>query len=1132
MSWLKKLLLALVFGSGIIAQAQIRSVWQIGKFDQSPLEFSSPEQPTVSFTVGKSNWEKDWPARQSVGHSYRILFTLDSAPAPYLLRIATLLEQPRVPALKINVNGHSGIFYLHPSLTYYPGDSSFAYHPNYSKSTVEASIPAAFLNNRENAITITCVDDPPSSEEEQFSGLTYDALSLDRDTGKRADPSTVTARVIPTVFYRQNDTGLAEIVEAFVSSAGPVPAGDVDLEIKSKHYRAQFKAQDFGQQRISFEIPEWSGTVSAKVSLGSQPRRSFKINLIAERKWTLFVVPHTHLDVGYTDYQGKVAEVQPRVLSQAASLILQHPEFRFSMDGSWNLEQLLATRPQTKRDEILDLIRSRKMAMPTQYCNLLTGYASLETLYRSLYPSKALARRYGLPFEYANITDVPTYSGSYPSVLASSGVKYWVAAANNDRAPIFYHEHWNENSPFWWQGPDGKKVLFWYSWAYLQTQTLFGLPPGLNAVRESLPIFLQAYSKQSYKPDVALIYGTQVENTDLFPTTATFATDWNSRYAFPKLNYATFPEFFHYVEVRYGNELPTYRKDGGPYWEDGIGSDAYFTTQDRQNQNRALSAEVLSTVTHSVDPDLNPPTGLLTDVWRNIILFAEHTWASYNSITQPDHEETNKQLRVKDDRAQRAALEIEDVMNRSLSQLADQIHIPSNTLVAFNSLNWRRDAMIETDLSEHVKLVDLSSGQNVPLEVVYRKEHFLRVRFIAQDLPAVGYKCFSTSREKEDLSEPAISEEDTIDSAFYRIKVDRESGALSSLYDKQLNRELVDSHSPYKFGQYLYVTGGDGDTQVINPYPSQPRGSLAVHPSSDGSLVGVEKLPWGYSIRTRSSAISTPAIETEILVFDTQKKLEFTYSLHKNYTTAKEAVYFAFPIATTPPHFAYASQQGWVDPARDLLKGGSLEWFTIQHWMAADDPNFAVGIVPLDAPLASFGDINRGKWPGEFLPQTGTIFSYAMNNYWDTNYRAGQGGNFSFRYVVTSGPKLDGSALTRLGMDEMRPVELNHVVEQDKAGDPSRPLPPTGEGFLETSGRNVALITWKQADDGKGTIMRLVETAGQVSETIVHFFRPNIIAARLCSGVEDDGANLPIDGNSIHLSFQPFEVQTVRVISK
>ena len=85
------------------------------------------------------------------------------------------------------------------------------------------------------------------------------------------------------------------------------------------------------------------------------------------------------------------------------------------------------------------------------------------------------------------------------------------------------------------------------------------LPPELPAIRESLPIFLQAYSKPDYKPDVALIYGTQVENTDLFPTTATFADDWNKSYAYPKLRYATFPDFFHYIEEHYGKELPTYK---------------------------------------------------------------------------------------------------------------------------------------------------------------------------------------------------------------------------------------------------------------------------------------------------------------------------------------------------------------------------------------------------------------------------------------------------------------------------------------------------------------------------------------------------------------------------------------------
>src|SRR5581483_4902599 len=221
---------------------------------------------------------------------------------------------------------------------------------------------------------------------------------------------------------------------------------------------------------------------------------------------------------------------------------------------------------------------------------------------------------------------------------------------------------WNEKSPYGWEGPDGKRVLFWYSRHYEQIETLFGLPPVQDAVRESLPIFLQAYSKPSYKPDIVLLYGAQVENTDLYPAIATFASDWDNAYAFPKLKYATFPDFFHYIDQHYANELPVYKGDGGGYWEDGIGSDAYFAAEDRQNQARARSAEILSSLTHSMDATLNPPAGEFDDIWRNIVLFAEHTWLSWNSVSQPSHEQSIRQLRVKDDRAERASIEINDVM--------------------------------------------------------------------------------------------------------------------------------------------------------------------------------------------------------------------------------------------------------------------------------------------------------------------------------------------------------------------------------------------------------------------------------------------------------------------------------------
>ncbi len=1125
-------LLLVAFAPFTYARTDPQVIWQIGKFDQSPVEFQGRPSQSFVFRPGAED-AKRWPDRQETGQSYQILFPLNSVAGTYLLKIGTLIEQPRVPALRININGHAGTFYLHPKLSYSRSDFSYAFDPHESQSSLEIDIPPSLLKPGGNAITITCVDDPATtSGAEELGGISYDALSLQQNPSAQYQPGDPKIDVEPTIFYRNAGDHLTEVVDTFIRFPRPWSAGTVDLDISGRHYDAHLKPGEFGEQRVSVNIPEWTGTKAGRVRVIAGVTASSEVTLEAQRKWTMFVVPHTHLDIGFTDYQGKVAETQARVLSQAETLIHEHPDFRFSMDGSWNLQQLLQTRPKPKRDEILNLIRTGKMAMPVQYCNLLTDYASLETLYRSLYDSKKLSRLYDLPFEYANITDVPTYSGSYPSILAGSGVKYWVAASNNDRAPIFYYDHWNEKSPFWWQGPDGKKVLFWYSRHYEQVQTLFGLSPQLNAVRESLPIYLQAYSKPAYKPDVALLYGTQVENTDLVPSTATFADDWNKQYAFPKLNYATFPDFFHYVDARFGRDLPTFQGDGGGYWEDGIGSDIYFEVEDRHNQNRALSAEVLSSVTHSIDANLNPPVGAFADIWRNIILFAEHTWLSYNSVSQPDHAESIKQLRVKDDRADRASLQIEDVMNRSLSQLADRIHIPANTLVVFNSLSWQRDAVVETDLFEHPKLVDLTTHAEVPLEVLYEKEKFIHVRFLASDLPAVGYKCFSITYGEHGPASVSKPNTKTVENGFYRITIDEGGGALASIYDKQLRRDVVDSGSPYKFGQYLYVTGGDGDTQMINPFPALPPGQLTVHPASHGKFLGVEQMPWGYSIRLTSSSVNTPEVRTEILVFNKQKKIEFLYRIHKKYTTAKEAAYFAFPVAASNPEFSFASQQGWINPARDLMKGGSLEWFNVQQWMAVHNSNTAVGIVPVDASLASFGDINRGKWPGEFQPKTGTIFSYVMNNYWHTNYRTGQGGEFTFRYTVTSGAQLDGGELARLGWEEMRPAELNYVVSQDKVGDPPRPLPAGGEGFLDVAARNISLITWKKAEDENGMILRLAESSGKGTRTALHFLHSNLESAQLCSGVEDNLRALPVDQNGVELAFEPFEVVTLRITTK
>src|SRR5579884_797521 len=106
---------------------------------------------------------------------------------------------------------------------------------------------------------------------------------------------------------------------------------------------------------------------------------------------------------------------------------------------------------------------------------------------------------------------------------------------------------------------------------------------------------------------------------------------------------STFPDYFRYIDVHFGRELPVVTGDGGPYWEDGIGTDARYAAMDRINQQRALSAEKLSTLGAYVEKNVAGEQNLIRKMWQNLILYAEHTFTSWGGYSRPNSEETQRQ---------------------------------------------------------------------------------------------------------------------------------------------------------------------------------------------------------------------------------------------------------------------------------------------------------------------------------------------------------------------------------------------------------------------------------------------------------------------------------------------------------
>jgi alpha-mannosidase len=1079
---------------------------------------------------------KHWPSSQAgtlnaeaggQTHSRTIRFELKEAPqGSYTLDLAVLASNPRVPRLELNLNGTLATVYINRRLSYYA--EGRADSPICAEARERIPIPATVLRQGENTLRITTVDHV--ADENGDSDINWDALQLLRtEQDPAAEPGIA---VEPAYFYTNENGSTQELVQVTVTPPATVSRATLTLTLAGAEYQAELAPARFGQQRFEFQVPEFAAGAAARATvLLNGKSYEYAVRLTPKRKLTVYLVPHTHLDIGFTDYQPKIEELQNRNLDRLLDEMRHDRDMRFSLDGAWLAEQYLRTRSPAAQQEFLKLAHERRISIPAQYANLMAGGASLETLIRSTYAGHALNRTAGQPADYANITDVPAYPWAYASVMRAVGVKYFAAGANDDRGPQPLYGRWQTRSPFWWQGPDGAKVLMAYTRQYSQLWFICGLPPHEAGCRDSLPTFFQTFESPGYQLDTVLMFGSQLENTHLIPGEGEFVRRWNGKYAWPHLQLATFRDYFQLIDEEYGDKLETVRGDFGPYWEDGIGTDAQYAAIYRQTESRALAVEKLSALAALQMGEWAPPLDRLRRLWQDLILYAEHTYTSWGGYSRPDSEQSVRQIETKHFHVTDARESAHWIAQESMSRLLDRIQIAPPAMAVFNTLAHERSGLVEIDLSNGMEVVDTGTQQTVELETLRDGDGYQHVRFMARHVPAMGYRVYRLiTRQTAAAPRPdgKATPANTIENVFYRVTVDANRGAISTIFDKQLSRELVDAMSPYLLNQYVYVSGGDG-TRLVHISDHLPVAQLTVTPALRATVVDARRTPWGQLLTYRTSGQHAPRIDAEIRLFDGEKKIEIVNRVQKEPVNDKEAVYFAFPFAASQPEFEYEGQNGTVNPARDELPGGCREWYTVGHWARVTSSGVSAAVIPLDAPLMTFGDINRGLWPEKFEPKSSTIFSYALNNYWHTNFPRVQSGEFTFRYVLTSGAELNPAALSRAGREALTPIESGELMKNDKVGTRGS-LPAVPASFLTVSGDGIELEALKPAEDGNGYILRLLETSGRAGVARLSSLLLKFDRAWLCNAAEDNERELSVSKDGVEVAVPPYAIMTLRAV--
>jgi alpha-mannosidase len=890
-------------------------------------------------------------------------------------------------------------------------------------------------------------------------------FALDRDKPVAAPPLALAIRGLVSKGGK-----LMQPIQISVRHSGADAAVVTTLDGTEIDRRTLTSGQNTFNVLIDAVIEARDGSVTVKVG---ESTNSAVVKLQPVRKVLVYVLPHSHHDLGYTDLQADVEEKQMQNITLGMELAKKtagYPEgsrFVWNLEVLWGADLFMRRRSQAEKDALIAAVKKGWVAINGMYANELTGLCRPEELLQLFRYGTELGAKCGVRVDSAMISDVPGYTWGTVTAMAQAGIRYFSAAPNFfDRIGSLMAE-W-QDKPFWAISPSGKeKVLVWIPWTGYAMSHVMKLSP------EWVGKYQDRLDTAGFKYDISYIrWSGHGDNAVPDPELSEFIKGWNEEYEWPKFHISSTSEAFSAFEKRHGTEVPEMHGDLTPYWEDGAGSSALETKQSRVAADRLTQAEALGA--------MFSPTALNTakvhEAWRNILLYSEHTWGAWCSVSDSESDFTKKQWDVK----RQFAVDAESMSKALLDEALQAAGADVNAAVidVHNSTSWVRSELVVLSAAmsaagDHVKT---EHGASVPSQRLSTGE----LAFLAHDVPAFGSARFRLSSGKAlTPAKHAAFKDGVLENGIVRVKIDSASGNLVELSLHGKTQNLVDSSQGQAANEYLFLEGSD-------VAKVQQSGTVTIHVEEAGPLV--------VSVRIESAAPGCNSLVRRVRLVAGEDHVELTNIVDKKRAPlnphpgkggpgddfaqreAKESVQFAFPFAVRDGAMRMDIPLGMMRPEIDQLPGACRNWLPVGRWIDVSNAEHGVTWVTLDAPLVEVGEISANMLGSQRDPKlwrkhiepTQKFYSWVMNNHWGTNYRAYQEGVVEFRYALRPHAGYDAAAASRFAIGLSQPLVT--TIASTGAVKPA---------LLRIEPQDVLALALKTSEDGESTVIRLFGASGE-----------------------------------------------------
>ena len=725
-------------------------------------------------------------------------------------------------------------------------------------------------------------------------------------------------------------------------------------------------------------------------------------------------------------------------------------------------------------------------------CNLPSGESWARQL---LYANRYFKQKFGATVKIGWNPDSFGYNWNMPQFYFNAGFDSFITQKIG----------WNERDVFpyrvfWWQGPDGTRILTYFPFDYV------------NTVEDPYQIidWMRQFEANTGYTKMMLLFGVGDHGGGPSLEMMTRIDRLAKLDIFPTVEFGTAGKYLDWLHSQDLSNLPVWNDELYLEYHQGT-----YTTQantkkwNRKSEVLLTNAEKFSTLSTMYGNTYQNSD--LEEAWRNVLFNQFHDILPGSGIRENYIDATEKY---------QASEKIGNFeLTKALNTLSGQINTSAMKNVipvtVFNPLSWERSDLVKLSLPEgdtNTYSIFDTKGQEVASQIVQTDKYARDILFHAEGIPSIGYSTYELKKQLTVHPTPALSISRTsLENEFFKITVDADSGWIKSIVDKRNGKEILSGYGNklqlFEDKPKAWDAWNVGLTGV--EYPTKLR---SIEIAEQGPVRVVLRIQRDYlqpGIQKDFPTEDFPSsfFTQDIILYAGIDRIDFKTDI--DWWEKKTMIKVAFPLTVSDTAATYEIPYGTIQR--------STQWRN--SWDSAK----------VEVPASRWADLSSNEYGVSLLNNSkygydvkGNVIRLSLLRSPEWPDPTADRGKHTIEYSFYPHT---GRALTSNTVK--RGYEFNYPLIP-VMGTTHKGKLPLGQSFVHIEPENLVLTSIKKAEDSDAWVIQWYDAKGTGADGVLTLPQEpkNIVQTNF---LEDDGTPLSFVKNTVKVRTEKNSITTIKV---